>query len=89
MVPQSQNVTVGEEVTFHCEYHSAAILGWKINGTLLNDQPDLENDFIDTTTGRVYTIRVIALAKYTTTSIQCLNVRESEETDLAILQIQG
>ena len=89
MEPQSRNVTVGEVVVFQCEHSSAAILGWKINGTLLNDQPDLENDFIDTTAGRLHTLTVTALSKYNSTSIQCLTARESEATDTAILQIQG
>ena len=89
MEPQSRNVTVGEDVVFQCEHSSAAILGWKINGTLLNDQPDLENDFIDTTTGRLHILTVTALAKYNSTPIQCLTASESETTDPVILQIQG
>ena len=89
VVPQSLNVTVGEEVVFQCEHSSAAILGWKINGILLNDQPDLENDFIDTTIGGLHILTITALFKYNTTTVQCLTASESEATDPAILQIQG
>ena len=94
--PQSLNVTVGEEVVFQCEHHNSAINAWQINGTLLNDQPNLENDFIDTTTGRLHTLTVNALAKYNTTSIQCEPLftssddqRSNEVTDPVVLQIQG
>ena len=92
--PLSLNVTVGEEVVFQCEHSSAAIIAWQINGTLLNDQPELENDFIDTTTGRLHTLTVNALAKYNTTSIQCEPLFTSsngqgsnEATDPVVLQM--
>ena len=94
MEPQSLNVTVGEEVVFQCEHSSAAAIVWQINGTLLNDQPDLENDFIDTTAGRLHILTVIALAKYNTTSIQCEPLFTSsdgqgsnEATDPVVLQM--
>ena len=96
MEPLSRNVTVGEEVVFQCEHHNSAIIAWQINGTLLNDQPSLENDFIDTTTGRLHTLIVNALAKYNTTSIQCEpfftasdGQRSNEATDPVVLQIQS
>ena len=89
VVPQSLSVTVGEEVVFQCDHRPSAILGWKINGTLLLHRPDLENDFIDTTIGGLHILTVTALAKYNTTTIQCLTASESESSDPAILQIQG
>ena len=83
-----ENVSVNEDVVFHCSHSTADTIGWLINGSSLGSNPP------DDIMPSVKTLTIIALPKYNNTEIQCVavyfdGVTPIERSDPVTLIIPG
>ena len=85
IIPLARNVSVGETVVFQCQHSSADGIGWKLNGTLLNELNHYVRNISAVTLplpngDTIYNLMLTALPGYNKTRIECVATFHSKES---------
>ena len=82
IIPLARNASVRKTVVFQCQHSSADAIGWKINGTLLNELNHMNISAISLPLPNgdiIYNLMLTALPEYNKTIVECVATFLSQE----------